>query len=404
MDAVFKRAAFKQTFTAKAAIVATAVAAALMFAFVAVFAVLFSPLVAHAASASISIPVAQTFSLPPGIEREGANTYLLQALDSTHPLPEGAADNRFVFSLTGNQQKNIGPIIFTHAGLFTYEIKSDQAPRPGHVIDDTIYTIVIGVRNVDGGLLAEIRTIYSRTATSPSSAKLEAESIVFNKGYQPLASDPKLKADPPVIKMVQGNPAKDHTFTFRLEAQNAGQPMPEGAVGSQKDITITGNNRAEFGTWSYTEVGVFVYTVREIYDSTADYRFDTAVYTITDTVISENGQLVADRVVSNESGSRVSALIFINYYTGRDVEVQEKPEQPSRPSVSDEASSAALPPAGSTHFVQGPKTGDYADPIGTLFAMGISAVIALFTLFLIYYDRKGEKDYENLLSEAVAAC
>jgi len=370
----------------------------MMTAIVMVLSVMLIPLKAHAATASISIPVEQIFAVIPGVTREGTNTYVLQALDSAYPLPEGAVGNHFDFILSGNQQKDIGPINFSHAGLFNYEVRSNQVARPGYVLDDTIYTLVIGVRNVDGGLQAEIRAIHSRTGTGSSSAKLEVDRIVFNKGYQVLASDPELKVDPPVIKMVQGNPASDHTFTFRLEAQNEGQPMPAGATGTIKDITITGSGRREFGTWSYTEAGTFVYTIREIPDSAANYRFDTAVYTITDTVSNRDGQLVADRVVSNENGRSVGALTFINYYEGRDFEVQEPPETPLAPGQTP----PTVPPAvGSSRPVQGPKTGDYADPVGMIFAMGISAVIMLFTLYLIYYDKKGEKDCESLLAKAV---
>jgi len=368
---------------------------ALTVTFLALFLMaLLVPIKAYAASAALSIPVEQVFALTPGVEREGTTDYVLQRLDSAHPLPEGAVGDQFSFTLTGNQQRDVGPITFIHAGLFSYEVRSDQTQQVGYLLDDTIYTIIIGVRNVGTGLEAEIQAIYSRTSTSPPSAKLEVDRIVFNTTYQALASDPELKVDPPVIKMVQGNPAVDHTFTFRLEAQNTGQPMPAGATGTIKDITIAGSGRAEFGTWSYTEAGVFVYTVREILDNNADYRFDTAVYTITDTVRSEAGQLTVDRAITNENDRPVSVLTFINHYEGRDIEVQEVPP-PATPGTT-------LPPGAGfgrpTQTIQGPKTGDYADPVGMIFAMAASAVIALFTLYLIYYDRKSEREYQSLLT------
>ena len=338
-----------------------------------------------AATTTFSIPVEQVFDTTPGIEREGAFNYELRRVGATYPMPDGAQGDTFAFTLTGNEARDIGPLTFIHAGFFTYEIRSTSAQEQGFVLDDRVYTVIIAVSNTaGGGLSAEIRAVYTRApgTTADAKAPFDGGRVVFEKGYGALASDPAQKDDPAVVKTVQGNPAVAYTFTFRLTAETEGAPMPTGADGNTFDITITGSGRAYFGTWSYTSGGVFTYTVREIASDNSDYRFDDTVYTITDTVSSVDGQLVVDRVVTNADNRQVTSMSFINFYVGDDTEVQE--EDP--------------PPGGGTTTPRpGPKTGDYADPASMVLAMIISAVIAAFTLFLIYMDRRSEKEHGNLV-------
>ncbi|MCL2438874.1 MAG: hypothetical protein FWC99_07390, partial [Coriobacteriia bacterium] len=342
----------------------------------------FFPAKAQAATASISIEVQQIFNATEGVELNPTFDYQLVRLPNEHPapspLPAGAVGDVYSFSLTGNETRNIGPITFIHAGLFTYEVRSVSTAESGFALDPTVYTVTIEVTNVPGGgLVARISSIQSNVSNAKDL------SIVFDKTYSSLATIPGDKFMPPVVKTVQGNPATPYTFTFRLEAANAGQPMPPGATGTTYDITVTGSGSAQFPNWSYATAGTFVYTIREIPSDNMDYVFDTTVYTITDVVRSVGGQLeLYSRTVTNDAGNPVTSMSFINVYVGGEVEVQAPPPGVTRPpSV-------------------GPKTGDYADPAGMVAAMVISASIALFSLFLIYMNRKSEEEHGDLASGA----
>ncbi|MCL2606584.1 MAG: hypothetical protein FWD93_04825 [Coriobacteriia bacterium] len=206
--------------------------------------------------------------------------------------------------------------------------------------------------------------------------------------YVPEEIDPELKIDPPVVKTVQGNPRVRYDFTFRLESQTPGAAMPVGSTGNAKEITIRGSGRAQFGTWTHSQTGTFIYTVREISRANSSYRFDATIYTITDTVRSENGNLVVDRVITNDNNRQVSSFLFINTYIGADVEIQET--TPTVPGGSG---------ASTTRPIAGPKTGDYADPALLQIAMVFSAVVTVFAVALIYVDRKSEKDYGELITD-----
>ena len=347
-----------------------------------------TPATAQAAPVSISIPVEQIFSVTPGVDDPGTFDYVLQRLNPSFPLPAGASGDTYAFSMTGNTNRDIGPITFTHAGLFDYEIMSVSPSGTGITLDDTIYVVTIAVNNTPGGGLQARIIVATRTETTPPTPKIE-QPIVFEKSLSALASDPNVKVDPPVSKTVQGSPATPYTFTFRLEAMTPGAPMPEGSTGNIKDITIVGSGSREFGVWAYTTAGIFTYTVREIASSNPNYVFDTSVYTITDTVRNQDGQLVVDRVVTNAENRQVESMSFINFYVGDDVEVQG-------------------PPAGSTvgggnRPAVGPKTGDYTDPAAMIVAMTVSAVVALFALFMIYIDRKGEDEYKEITAQVAKA-
>ena len=353
-----------------------------VFALVISFVVL--PLTAFGTTNSVTIPVEQIFNAQEGAASQGVFSYVLTPNNPGQPMPAGAVDGRYVFEITGSDTVTITIDDFLHAGHFFYTVRAaERAANDSYTLDDTIFTIIIRVENLPGGgLTARIHAIVEGTEVTEASKR---EEIVFDKSY---AFGAATTNSIPVSKHVTGNPAQDYTFTFRLTAQNDGAPMPTGATGNTFDITITGSGQAYFGTWTYTTVGVFVYEVKEIDTGNADYEFDDTVYRITDTVTDENGQLVVNRVMVNaDTNATVTSLSFLNTFVGRQDPPPENEEGPPPP-----RNDRPTPPPGTT----GPKTGDYADPAGMLLVMAISAAIALFTLVLIYMDRRSEKEHGGI--------
>jgi hypothetical protein len=356
-----------------------------------------APGYAFAQTTSLSFPVQQFFSTASGTVPNDSFNYIFERVGSSesqvlpiadHPMPEGTVGNVFHFSLNGDQRVVLD-LEFSRAGFYLYEVRAGENNHGAdYRLDDTIYYITISVANNDsGGLDASIARFQTREGEGAElSGKLPTEDaqIVFHKAYLgeqglPAATDPSLMADPPVRKTVQGNPANAYTFTFRLEAANPDQPMPAGAREGIKDLQIVGSGSAEFGTWSYSEEGTFIYTVREIFSDNRDYVFDPVVYTITDRVVNRDGQLVLLRRVENQSGAEVSSLIFINTFIGDDGEIQNIPPVGS--------------PGAGTRPTPGPKTGDYDDPLQMIVALAVGVSVAAFALVLIYLDRRSEEDY-----------
>jgi pilin isopeptide linkage protein len=131
--------------------------------------------------------------------------------------------------------------------------------------------------------------------------------------YDP--TDPDDMFDPPVRMTVFGTPYEDIAFTFKLTSTDPLCPMPEGSEDGVKTIKITGSGVASFGTWSYTEPGAHFYTVYVVNENEIGYKYDTAVYTITDVVKAEDGALTLNRVITNKAKKQVTAMNFMNRYS-----------------------------------------------------------------------------------------
>lgn len=131
-----------------------------------------------------------------------------------------------------------------------------------------------------------------------------------------ITSDPGVvEQDPPVKKIVTGNPSQDGTFTFRLTAEDITEPMPSGSRGGVKEVTIRGAGTYEFGLWKYTEAGIYRYRITEVNTGEKGYIYDSTEYTLTDTVSYREGKLVLDSVITDDEGSEVSSIIFNNRYS-----------------------------------------------------------------------------------------
>ena len=247
-------------------------------------------------------------------------TYKLTPGQADNPMPANSGANGYIFTVTGTNSINIGQITFTNMGVYTYTINHITSPQPGYIYDQEVYTLMIYVDENR----AVNTVVYNKNGE-------KTPDIKYTHTYRLRPSDPNLMADPPVVKTVSGNPAAISTFTFRLKAENLSNPMPAGSDNGVKTIQIAGSGWGEFGTWSYTEEGTYYYTVSEMNSGAKGYTYDTAVYTITDSVKSADGELVLTRVVTNSSNRQVTSLSFINIYTGD--KITYPPVIPPRPPV-----------------------------------------------------------------------
>jgi pilin isopeptide linkage protein/LPXTG-motif cell wall-anchored protein len=219
-------------------------------------------------------------------------------------MPPGSGASGFEVTLSGNDSASIGPKSFGQPGVYHYEASQViGTPKPGYTYDESIYTIEVFV---DSSL--------SLTYTIKNSEGDKVEVLSFTNTYQARATDPALMVDPPVKKTVEGNPLTKGTFTFSLTAQNPAHPMPPGSNGGVKLMTIIGPGEEDFGVWSYTAEGVYIYVVKEVSNKEVGYTYDTAIYTITDTVTDVDGQFVLARVVTNNLDQSVTALSFTNKF------------------------------------------------------------------------------------------
>lgn len=148
--------------------------------------------------------------------------------------------------------------------------------------------------------------------------KVSQEGITFtitNKYIVPLAVD-----DPPVVKKLVGDtPKSPATFTFVVKAENDTNPMPEGSTGNTKELNITGSGYKEIGKITFTEPGVYSYTVYEKDSGATGYTYDKTVYTITYTITEKDGELLVSRKITESNGKEVDSPVFTNRYTEKPI-------------------------------------------------------------------------------------
>lgn len=280
--------------------------------FISLMIILF-PLTAHggAESVRVALRIDQIFTKNSSIT--GLNSifsYELTALEEGSPLPSGAVNGKYAFTLEDTVTKELDPITYNHAGIYRYELRmKTPVPERGYAYDTQVYSIAVYVKRGVTDWLAEV-TIHQQDG-------IKVDGLKFEHSYTPLPSNRDVMVDPPVQKTVTGNPLFADTFTFLLTAGDITNPMPEGSVDGVKKITITGSGEKDFGTWVYTREGTYYYKIsEEIPQARSLYVYDEAIYTITDSVKDVDRQLVVTRTVTNGAGKQVESCIFINNYKG----------------------------------------------------------------------------------------
>ena len=293
---------------------------------------------------------------------------------------QGTAGENQTFPLKGTASKELA-FAFDRAGEYAYELSHTTPSASGYTYDKNVYTLRF---RVDGDL-SVVAVIYN----GANEAGTKAAGIAYEHSYNDLATDPALMADPSVCKTVAGDPPTAEEFTFELRAGNPFNPMPEASVGGHKRLFIQGSGTKEFGKWSYEKTGTYYYTIYEVNTGARGYTYDTAVYTITDTVTSENGKLVLSRVVTNQANKPVTSCSFINTY-------EKSLLTPEVPSTTTPSGTAPSTPGGKNPSApNGPKTGDESE-IGMYLVLlcAAGAVTAASACYLLISKRRGKKQGE----------
>ena len=241
---------------------------------------------------------------------------------------------------------------FTEAGTYTYTVSEVRGDQEHMTYDGAEYKVT-----------ATVTDAFDGKPMSVSWSCGVGEKITFNNTYiKPIPTPCYL--DPPLHKVVKGNPAKDGKFTFVLKgksttAEAGSLPMPKGSSGQTKTITVRGAGSYEFGVIRFTEPGTYVYTMTEKDNRAAGYTYDTSEYTLTCTVTESRDNKLSVKAEVTKDGNRTGKAKFTNRY--------KKPEPKKN----------------------GPDTGDRSD-LTLMILLGATSAAALGALWT--YRRKTECD------------
>ena len=159
-------------------------------------------------------------------------------------------------------------------------------------------------------------------------------------------------SDAPIKKVIEGDtPSENATFQFTLKAlrqltadgkeiPGAELPMPEGADGQVKTVTVQGAGEYEFGNIEFSMPGTYIYQMSEVDTKVERYTYDTSVYIVTYKVTQNDDHLDVVRTITKD-GAEAETTQFTNMY--------KKPSGSS---------------GGGSHVGPGPKPGNEPGPTG----------------------------------------
>lgn len=154
-------------------------------------------------SGNVTVTVYQSFNKmgqSDGID--DTRSYMLEALDSSNPMPAGSSGGAYTFSLSGDDscvfetsvtgEAGAEPALyFTHAGVYEYSLTPlTEEPNSRYTYEDTVYTVRVYVENLSDGSGLAVRKIVCQKSdnekpdsiTYHCSYKGEAENIVPDRG------------------------------------------------------------------------------------------------------------------------------------------------------------------------------------------------------------------------------
>lgn len=119
---------------------------------------------------------------------------------------------------------------------------------------------------------------------------------------------------PLAVKKIQGTNPPAETFYFILEAIG-GAPMPEGAEGARKTMSLSGAGTVNFGTIHYEKAGIYEYVIYERQGDSPEWMYDDSRYTLTVTVTETAEGLEAKAVLTRRnSTTSLGQATFTNLY------------------------------------------------------------------------------------------
>jgi streptococcal pilin isopeptide linkage domain len=171
--------------------------------------------VAAAGNNQVKFSVSQTLEIkttaPP--EDEQQFTYVLEAMDSAHPLPQGREGNRYIFQLDGNQSIELGTLTFTEVGEYHYQLRLEEVKEDSaFTCDEEVYEITVYVTESAGSIRAD--------AIALNQAGLKNDELRFTHSYE------RPDGTPPTDTPADGTPPTDTPADGTPPANTPSDGMP----------------------------------------------------------------------------------------------------------------------------------------------------------------------------------
>ena len=189
---------------------------------------------------------------------------------------------------------------FNKAGVYNYTVNEVQGGLGGISYDGRIYNVTVTVTDdLKGNLVSTVEYTLGGE---------KVNALSFENRYSANSVDYAISGN-----KVQGGRELGEEFSFELYGPD------------QKLIESVRNKlggEISFSAITYTEAGVYTYTVNEVIGTLGGITYDESVYTVTVTVEDgKNGELKIASVEYTVGGEAASAIVFTNEYNAKETTV-----------------------------------------------------------------------------------
>ena len=240
-------------------------------------------------------------------------------------LPQNQKDlNDFVFHFTlaklggtvvqtvedNGQGFAFDAIEFTEVGQYQYVVYEHPDNDPGVTYDYAKYRVTVTVTDGGNGQL-DASVKYEKAESGESDVFTTVNGIVFENSYKAKETSVTFAGK----KTLTGRTLQDKEFFFILKDARSGQNI--------EIVQNDADGNFSFLPFTYNAEGTYTYTLEEKNDGKSGITYDSAKYTLTVTVVDENGELKATTVITKD-GQAANEIAFANVYTPE--KTPEKPE------------------------------------------------------------------------------
>lgn len=200
-------------------------------------------------------------------------------------------------SVTAGESGTFDAITFYKEGTYQFLLKEKDTHIKGYDYDARSWTLTVEVTDAGGTLQPHASYVQEQTAIEQSD---EAQ---FTNDYNPL----KTGYTPRVEKKIAGDTPPEEQkkqFVFTLTAD---QTNPDGAdlpAGESMKTEVTGEGEALFKEITFTETGIYRFSIQEDNGGGAGYTYDNSKWMLTVTVENAGGALAASAVYTKADTDR----------------------------------------------------------------------------------------------------
>lgn len=207
-----------------------------------------------------------------------------------YALPENCQTSITIKGKNKTADGKFEDITFKQAGTYQFQIEEvKDSPIPGYEYDSSVYDLSVTIGDIDSQLKVTHVTIKKEGSTSfdgdvdgdvviDDSASLSA---LFVNNYKTNAAH----YAPVVRKTIAGNPARDETFTFYMEAaKDYGDAVK---MPGDTSVTVVGEGTGAFDNIIFNKAGEYEFTIVEEAGTNPGYTYDESRWTLKVSVVDE---------------------------------------------------------------------------------------------------------------------